>query len=234
MPSILLVEDDAPQRRAVELGLTARGFAVTAVADGHSARRAVDASHHDVVLLDLGLPDIDGIELCRRLHVWPGAPIVVVSGNDRDDRIVAALDVGADDYVVKPVTIDVLAARIGVQLRHAAMTAPVLSAQILEVGDVRLDTASHEVEAGGDLVTLNHQQFTILAVLMRNVGALVEHHVLARAMGGDADGNERNALRVAVSRLRHRLGTGPARPAIVTEKPIGYRLVPPASPGTIG
>jgi two-component system KDP operon response regulator KdpE len=229
VPSILLVEDDAAQRRTIELGLAARGFDVVAVGDGASARDAVDAGRHDVVVLDLGLPDIDGIELVRRLRVWPGSPIVVVSGADRDHEIVAALAVGADDYMVKPVTIDVLAARIGVQLRHAAHAAPLLNSQVLAVGDVRLDTASHEVEAGGAPISLNVQQFTILAVLMRNPGAVVPHDVLARAMGGPSGGPDRNALRVAVSRLRQRLGTSPRRPTIRTEKQVGYRLVPAAS-----
>ena len=222
-----MVEDDAPHRRALELGLSARGFDVTVVGDGHSVRDAVDSAHHDVILLDLGLPDVDGIELCRRLRVWPGAPIVV-SGDADEARIIAALDVGADDYVVKPVAIDVLVARIGVQLRHAAVAASVVQAQILEVGDIRLDTAAHEVHVGGTPVTLNAQQFTILSILLRNAGKVVAHDVLARA-SGYGNPSDRNALRVAVSRLRHRLGRNPDRPEILTEKPVGYRLTVPMS-----
>jgi two-component system KDP operon response regulator KdpE len=230
VPSILVVEDDAPHRRTLQLGLSARGFDVTAVGDGRAARDAVDSAHHDVVVLDLGLPDIDGIELCRRLHVWPGSPIVVVSGDADDDRIVAALEVGADDYVVKPVTIDILVARIGVQLRHAAATAGLVNGQVLEVGDITVDTGAHEARVGGVHVDLNAQQFTILTILLRNPGQLVTHEVLARA-SGYGDPSDRNALRVAVSRLRHRLGAGPDRPEIVTEKPIGYRLRVPADHG---
>jgi len=224
--SILLVEDDAAHRRAIEIGLAARGFDVTAVGGGTAAREAVDAARPDVVVLDLGLPDIDGLELCRRLRVWPGAPIVVLSGNGGDDQIVAALDVGADDYVVKPVTIDILVARIGVQLRHAAVAAPLLDRRVIEVGAIRLDPASREVEAAGQAIELNAQQFTILAVLMRNAGAVVRHEVLARALGGGVAGPDRNALRVAVSRLRQRLGSAPGRARIVTEKQTGYRLQP--------
>ena len=229
MASILLVEDDAAHRRTIELALGARGFAVTAVEDGRSAREAVDVERPDLILLDLGLPDIDGIDLCRQLRVWPDAPIVVVSGDGHDDRIVTALAVGADDYVVKPVAVDVLVARIGVQLRHAAATAPLLAGQILESGDLRLDTAAHEVQAGGRPVDLNPQQFAVLAILVRNAGRVVTHDVLARAIGRDGERLDRNALRVSVSRMRRRLGDGPARPRIVTERPIGYRLEPPVA-----
>jgi two-component system KDP operon response regulator KdpE len=232
VPSILVVEDYAPHRRTLQLGLSARGFEVTAVGDGRAARDAVDSAHHDVVLLDLGLPDIDGIELCRLLHVWPGSPIVVVSGDGNDGRIVAALEVGADDYVVKPVTIDVLVARIGVQLRHATATAGVIKGQVLEAGDVTVDTAAHETCIAGVPVELNAQQFTILTILLRNPGKLVTHEVLARA-SGYGHPSDRNALRVAVSRLRRRLGDGPDRPEIITEKPVGYRLRVPSHGGAM-
>ncbi len=227
MAAVLLIEDDAPHRRALELGLTARGFDVTAVADGRGAREAVEGIHHDVILLDLGLPDVDGIDLCRHLHVFPGAPIVVVSGDATDTRIVAALDVGADDYVVKPVNLDVLTARIGVQLRHSSSSTRVVNEQVLHIGDVRLDTAAHAVEVAGRPVELNAQQFAILSALMRNADRLVSHDALARAAGGRTR-PDRNALRVAVSRLRQRLGTDPGRPLIVTEKAVGYRLISPA------
>ena len=171
VPSILLVEDDAPHRRVDR-----------ARADGPWLRR------HGRRRRPRGLGEAVGRRPPRRRAArpraaghgrhralspspcWPGAPIVVVSGNDRDERIVAALDVGADDYVVKPVAIDVLAARIAVQLRHVAATVTTVAAPALEVGDVRLDAAAHEVEAGGAPVALNVQQFRVLAVLMRNVG----------------------------------------------------------------
>ena len=228
MPSILVVEDDAPHRRALELGLSARGFEVTAVGDGRAARDAVDSAHHDVVLLDLGLPDIDGIELCRHLHVWPGSPIVVVSGDGDDRRIVAALEVGADDYVVKPVTIDVLVARIGVQLRHAAATAALVDGQVLEAGDVTVDTAAHEVahrrRCPSSSTPSSSRSSTIL---LRNA-----------EQAGDARGaGAGQRLRRPVGSQRARVSpsaasatasaTGPDRPEIVTEKPVGYRLVVP-------
>jgi len=227
VPTILVIEVDEQQRRAIEIALTARGFDVSVVGDGRSAREAVETMRPDLVLLDLGLPDIDGIHLCRHLHVWPAAPIIVVSTDDDDARIVAALDGGADDYVVKPCTIDVLVARIRVQLRHASLAAPMLIGQVLSVGDVRLDNVGHEVDAGGARLELNVQQFTILMILMRNVGTLVTYEVVARAVGRGSGAVDRNGIRVNVSRLRRQLGDGPDRPQIITERHVGYRLVSP-------
>ena len=180
-----------------------------------------------MVVLDLGLPDVDGLELCHHLHVWPARPIIVVSGDVDDERIVAALRVGADDYVAKPVALDVLAARIDVQLRHAAVSAPLLATAILTVGDVRVDLASHEADVAGRPLELNAQQFTILATLMRNVGKLVSYDVLARALGRAADDPDLSVLRSGVSRLRRRLEDGPSGLIIVAERHVGYRLLAP-------
>ncbi|MGD9704952.1 MAG: response regulator transcription factor [Acidimicrobiia bacterium] len=226
MRTILVVEDDEPHRRALTIALTARGFRVVEAGDGREARLAVEAEPPDLVLLDLGLPDVDGVDLCRHLHSWPGCPIIIVSADANDQRIVDALGVGADDYVVKPVTIEVLMARIGVQLRHAAVVAPLLDDHEVLVGDVRIDVPGHYVEVAGEPLELQPQQFTILSILMRNAGRLVTHDVLARALGSGVDQPDLNAVRVNVSRLRRRLGDGPERPEIVSERHVGYRLAP--------
>ncbi len=229
VPTILVVEDDEPHRRAVTLALTGRGFDVVAVGDGRGARAAVESGRPDLVLLDLGLPDIDGVDLCRHLHAWPGAPIIIVSADAEDQRIIDGLGQGAGDYVVKPVAIEVLLARIAVQLRHAALVAPLLEEQVIHVGDVSIDLTSHEVLVAGESVDLRPQQFAILGVLARNAGRLVTHDVLVRALGGGTDEPARNAVRINVSRLRTRLGTGPQRPEVVSERHVGYRLVPPSA-----
>jgi two-component system KDP operon response regulator KdpE len=226
MPAILLVEDDESHRRALTLGLTARGFDVIEAGGGAEARQAVEARRPDLVLLDLGLPDIDGIDLCRHLHAWPAAPIIVVSGDGDDQRMVAAFEMGADDYVVKPVVMDVLAARVAVHLRHAALAAQALERTVVEVGDVRIDPDAHLVEIAGEVVSLGPQQFTILSVLMRHAGRLVTHEVLAKALGGGLGAPDRNTVRIQISRLRRTLGSGDHRPQIVTERHIGYRLLP--------
>lgn len=227
MPKILVVEDDEPHRRTLTLALGARGFDVVAAGDGREARAAVEAERPDLILLDLGLPDIDGIDLCRHLHAWPGCPIIIVSADREDDRIIEALGVGADDYTVKPVAIEVLSARIAVQLRHATKLAPLLDETVVRVGDLTVDLDAHEVRIGDQRVELRPQQFAILGVLARNAGRLVTHEVLLRALGSGSDESARNSVRINVSRLRASLGRGPERPQVVSERHVGYRLVPP-------
>jgi two-component system KDP operon response regulator KdpE len=227
MPVLLMVDDDAAHRRTLAIGLAARGYDLIEAGDGKGARAAVEARRPDLVLLDLGLPDIDGVELCRHLHIWPAAPIIIVSADADDRRMVEAFEVGADDYVVKPVVIDVLAARIAVHLRRADQIAHTVEPTVLSIGDVRVDLAAHAVRAGAEEILLRPQQFTVLTVLMRNVGRLVTHDVLARALGSGGDEPPRNAVRISIHRLRAALGSGPERPQIVTERHIGYRLVAP-------
>lgn len=227
VPKVLVVDDDEAHRRVVELALTGRGFEVATAGDGRQARAAVEADIPDLILLDLGLPDIDGVDLCKHLHTWPGRPIIIVSADGDDARIVDALSVGADDYAVKPVTIEVLLARIAVQLRHASKLAPLLEETVLTVGDVMIDLSAHEVMIDGERVELRPQQFAILGVLARNADRLVTHEVLARALGAGNDEPARNAVRVNISRLRTKLGSGPNRPQLTSERHVGYRLVPP-------
>lgn len=227
MPVLLMVDDDAAHRRTLAIGLAARGYELIEAGDGKGARAAVEARQPDLVLLDLGLPDIDGVELCRHLHIWPAAPIIIVSADADDRRMVQSFEVGADDYVVKPVVIDVLAARIAVHLRRADQIAHAVEPTVLCIGDVRVDLAAHAVQAGAEEILLRPQQFTVLTVLMRNVGRLVTHDVLARALGSNGEEPHRNAVRISIHRLRAALGEGPDRPQIVTERHIGYRLVAP-------
>lgn len=225
MSTLLVVEDDAAHRRVLRLGLVARGHDIVEAGDGRSAREAVEATRPDLVLLDLGLPDIDGVDLCRHLRVWPNAPIIVVSAEDDDQRMVAAFAEGADDYVVKPVVLDVLAARIAVHLRYASRLAE-STPDTLAVGDVRLDVDAHVVEIDGQSVDLRPQQFTMLEMLMRHEGRLVTHEMLQTALARGEDAPERAAIRIGVHRLRTALGDGPARPQVVTERHVGYRLLP--------
>ena len=227
MPTLLMVDDDPAHRRTLAIALAARGYDLIEAEDGRSARSAVDVRRPDLVLLDLGLPDIDGVELCRHLHLWPAAPIIIVSADADDERMLQAFDVGADDYVVKPVNLDVLAARIAVHLRHADQVAHAVEPSVLTVGDISVDLAAHTVMAGDQELTLRPQQFTVLTVLMRNVGRLVTHDLLARALGNVGDEPPRNAVRISIHRLRTALGSGPDRPQIVTERHVGYRLVEP-------
>ena len=190
----------------------------------------LEAKTPDIILVDPLLPDVDGVDFCRRLHVWPGAPIIAMSA-DYGERVQLALfDAGVDDVVVKPISLPVLLARIGVQLHQAAQSDRPRG-EVLDVGDLRIDTAALEAEIAGQQLPLSRQQFTILRVLMHNLGEVVTPDVIARALGRSGDRKDRNAVRIAMSRLRQSLGQGPHIPQIRTERTGGYRLVPPAARG---
>lgn len=227
MPTLLVVDDDAAHRRTLRIGLGARGYDVIEAGDGREARAAVERQRPDLVLLDLGLPDIDGVDLCRHLRLWPGAPIIVVSAEADDRRMVEAFGEGADDYVVKPVVLDVLAARVAVHLRYAVQLAQVADVEVVTVGGLTLDLTAHAAAMDGQPLDLRPQQFTLLEVLMRHAGRLVTHEMLARALGKGADTADRKAVRIAVHRLRTAIGDGPTSPRIVTEHHVGYRLLAP-------
>ncbi len=228
MPTLLVVDDDGAHRRTLRVGLGARGYEVVEADDGRSARAAVDARPPDLVLLDLGLPDIDGVDLCRHLRLWPAVPIIVVSAETDDRRMVEAFAVGADDYVVKPVVIDVLAARIAVHLRYAEQLALAAEPEVITIAALTVDLTAHVVAVGGRIVDLRPQQFTMLEVLARNAGRLVTHETLSRALAKSTGEPDRKAIRVAVHRLRVAIGEGPDIPRIETELHVGYRLTSPA------
>ena len=231
MAVILLIAPDPVHLRRTERALLEEGFDVITRTDGVGARAAAETEAIDLIVLDLTLPDADGIDLCRRLRVWPALPIIAVSDADDDELIAASLNAGADDCVPRSIAPVVLVARIGVQLRHAATLVPSHS-QILGAGSLRLDTASYEVDVGGESIQVNVPQFTILRILVLNVGKCVTHHVLARALGRGSDEGDRNAVRISVSRLRHELGRFPGAPEILTVWRQGYCLVDPRARGS--
>lgn len=226
-PVVLVVEDDDAQRRALATMLTAHGYHVEVASDGARALTTLVHVEPDVVLLDLGLPDIDGLELCRRLRVWLHCPIVVVTADAVEDRMVEALDLGADDYVLKPYSSRVLLARLRVAVRHRASLRTVVDDQVLECGDVRIDTAARQVRVAGEVIELQARQFALLSALVRNAGKVVTNAVLAKALGGTGPAVDLSGVRMAVTRARKLLGDGPDRPVIVTEPRVGYRLVGP-------
>ncbi|HEY4332608.1 MAG TPA: response regulator transcription factor, partial [Ilumatobacteraceae bacterium] len=180
------------------------------------------------ITLDLGLPDYDGLDLCRRLRRTQRCPIIVVSGDGDEDVMIAALDSGADDYVVKPVSADLLMARVRVVLRHANALASALGQTTFTVGDLFLDVEAHLLTIAGHTVDVSPRQFRLLTALLRNEGRVLTHRQLSMAAGGDAsDVANADGLRGALSHLRKRIGTGPQRPSIITEPHIGYRLLAP-------
>ncbi|WP_116996792.1 response regulator transcription factor [Desertimonas flava] len=224
---VVCIEDEPHHLRTLAGALCGDGYRVEAAVSASDARDLLEHTTPDLVVLDLGLPDMDGVELCRRLVVWPAAPVIVVSADHDDRTIVAALDAGASDYITKPFASSVLLARVRVALRPTAIT-PGGRDDVVSVGDLTLDPAAHRVVADGREVELRPSEFDLLERLMRHCGALVTHgSLVGRSRGDDPSATELNSLRIAVSRLRRQLGVGPRRPTIVTEAGYGYRLVPP-------
>jgi len=226
---IVVVEDQRAQQLVFGTALEARGHQVEFASNGNEAMRLVSVVEPELVVLDLGLPDIDGLELCRHLRLLVRCPIIVVTADAGEHRIVSALDMGADDYVVKPFSMTVLLARIRVALRRHAASAALVDEQAFEVGDVRVDIAAHQVMIAGELVEMQAKQFALLALLMRNAGKVLTYTALAQALGHlDAEPANRNSWRLLISKIRKQLGTGPDRPVIESELNVGYRLRHPS------
>jgi two-component system KDP operon response regulator KdpE len=226
---VLVVEDDPGLQRLLHTSLELRGMRVVSVSRGLDALQHVALSDPQLIILDLGLPDFDGIELCRRLRSTQRCPIIVVTADGDEGRMVAALDHGADDYVTKPFGMEMLLARVRVALRHAAALAATVEDDELVVGDLVVDIPAHLASAGGQAIELSPRQFRLLTALVRNVGRILTHQQLAQVASGDSgEATTGEGLRGAMSHLRKRIGTGPQRPQIVTEPHVGYRMIAPA------
>jgi two-component system KDP operon response regulator KdpE len=226
---VLVVDDEPALLRAVGAALKARSYEVATVGTGQAAIDAIALSPPDVVVLDLGLPDLDGIEVCRRVREWSDVPIVVLSAEGSDERKVLALDQGADDYVTKPFSTAELLARIRVALRHRnEMPSPDDDA-VLRVGALQVDLARHLVDVDGRKVDLTPKEFAFLALLARWPGRVLTHRTILQEVWGPEYGSESQYLRVYASQLRKKLDDDPAQPRLITEPGVGYRLVDPTA-----
>ena len=225
----VLVVDDEPQiRRALAVNLKARGYDVDQAASGEEALHLAAARHPDVVLLDLGLPGIDGLEVIRGLRGWTSVPIVVLSVREAEADKVAALDLGADDYLTKPFGMNELLARLRAALRRHQ---PVAEEPVVETPDFRVDLVARRVWAHGDEVHLTPTEWSILDVLARHPGRLITQRQLLQQVWGPSYERETNYLRVYLAQLRRKLEPEPARPRyLITEPGMGYRFEP-AAPG---
>jgi two-component system KDP operon response regulator KdpE len=228
---VLVVDDEPALLRAVGAALKARDYDVATAITGQAAIDAIALAPPDVVVLDLGLPDIDGIDVCRRVREWSDVPIVVLSAEGSEARKVQALDEGADDYVTKPFSTAELLARIRVALRHRKDSASPDDEAVLRVGDLVIDQARHAVEVAGQKVELTPKEFAFLAVLARWPGRVLTHRTILQEVWGPEYGSESQYLRVYASQLRKKLDDDPARPRLITEPGVGYRLVDPAEAG---
>ncbi|MGN6693970.1 MAG: response regulator transcription factor [Aquihabitans sp.] len=223
---ILVVDDERAILRALSAALEARGYRADLAMDGQSAVAQAASAAPDLVILDLGLPDIDGIEVCRRIRTWSEVPIIVLTAEGSDDAKVTALDEGADDYVTKPFSTPELLARVRVALRHRSRGDIQPDVARLEVGSLVVDIARHEVTVGPTAVELTPKEFGFLAVLARHPGRVLTHRMILQEVWGDGYGTETQYLRVYASQLRKKLA-GLGAPELVTEPGVGYRLVEP-------
>lgn len=232
---VLLVEDDAPTRREVATHLRLHGFRVREAPDARTALDAWEAGRPDLVLLDLGLPDLDGTAVIRRVRREATTPIVVLSARDREDAKVAALEQGADDFVAKPFGSAELLARLRAVLRRAAGPGADATGEV-RLGTLAIDVARHRVTVDGRPVALTAREFEVLKVLAGHAGRLVTHGRLLRAVWGTAYTDEAHYVHVYVSRIRRKLDAadadGTLHDLIVAEPGVGYRVrVPePRSP----
>lgn len=233
----VLVIDDEPQiRRALNTILTEKGFKVSLAARGEEGLAMAAALEPDLIILDLGLPDMDGIEVCSRLREWTKVPIVVLSVREAERDKVAALDKGADDYLTKPFGIEELLARLRVALRHRT---PALASdsRAVAAGNLTIDLAAHTVTLRGQPVKLTATEFSLLAYLVVNRGRVLTHHSILTNVWGPADADHTEYLRVYMRQLRKKLEEEPEHPQhLVTEPGIGYRFLtePQEGNGTRG
>ncbi|HEX9259215.1 MAG TPA: response regulator transcription factor [Acidimicrobiales bacterium] len=225
MTAILVVDDEPAILRALKAGLQARGYDVSTASGGIDAVARIASEAPDVVVLDLGLPDLDGLEVLERVRAWSTVPIIVLSADGSDRRKVAALDSGADDYVTKPFSMPELLARIRVALRHRPIDHAAEEPAVLVVGDLQVDVALHRVTAAGRVVELTPKEFDILALLARWPGRVLTHRYILREVWGPDYGTETHYLRVFASSIRKKLGDAPELPRLVAEPGVGYRLV---------
>ena len=220
----ILVVDDEPQiGRALRVALTAHGYEVEVAVNGEQALDSAATTPPDAVILDLGLPGLDGLEVCRALREWTAVPILVLSARAAEREKVAALDLGADDYVTKPFGMDELLARLRAALRRSTAVPP--TEATLEAGDLRIDFGRRLVTVAGQEVHLTPTEYSLLKVLAANPDRVLTHGMLLRTVWGSEYGDEAHYLRVFVRQLRQKIETDPSRPRhILTEPGVGYRF----------
>jgi two-component system, OmpR family, KDP operon response regulator KdpE len=226
---VLVVDDEVSIRKALSLNLAARGYEVVLADSGEAAMQAVATEHPEMVLLDLGLPGIDGIRTIEALRGWTDVPIIVLTVRDDDASKIAALDAGADDYITKPFSMGELLARLRAALRRAP-DAP-LASPIVDAVSFRLDIAAHRaftVSPAGDVeVHLTPTEWAIATYLTRNPGRLITHRQLVTAVWGPTFDPDPNLLRVHMAHIRHKLEAEPSRPRhFITDSGVGYRYEP--------
>jgi two-component system KDP operon response regulator KdpE len=224
-PLVLVVEDEPQLMRFLRATLPAHGYRIVEATTGAEALVEASTRGPDLLLLDLGLPDIDGVEVTRRIRQWSALPIVVISARGQERDKVEALDAGADDYLTKPFGTDELLARMRVALRHSGRSLEGAGETIVESGELRIDLGSRLVFRSGEEVRLTRTEYRLVAALAQHAGKVLTHRQLLREVWGPGATDETHYLRVYMAQLRHKLEDDPARPRhLLTETGVGYRL----------
>jgi two-component system, OmpR family, KDP operon response regulator KdpE len=222
---VLVIEDEGQVLRFLRTSLSAHGYRLVEATTGERGLVEAATRAPDLVLLDLGLPDLDGVEVARRIREWSVVPIVVLSARGQESDKIRALDAGADDYLTKPFGVGELLARMRVALRHAARIAAGAGESAVETGELRVDLAARRVLVKGEEVRLTRTEFNLLATLAKHAGKVVTHRQLLKEVWGPGAADQSHYLRVYMGQLRHKLEENPARPRyLLTETGVGYRL----------
>jgi two-component system KDP operon response regulator KdpE len=222
---VLVIEDEVPIRRFLKTALEGRGFKLLEAATGTQGLEMAARENPDIILLDLGLPDIDGLEVIRRVREWANYPIIVISARGRDADKVEALDTGADDYLTKPFSVEELTARLRVAVRHLTQSRVGKAEPVVQTGELRVDLAGRMVWVGSEEIHLTPIEFKLLAVLVRHSGRVVTQKQLLKEVWGHGSDEQGHYLRNYIHHLRHKLEADPARPVYLrTEPGVGYRL----------
>jgi two-component system KDP operon response regulator KdpE len=224
-PTVLVIEDEVQIRRFLRATLTANGYQLLEATTAQEGLVQAATRQPEIVILDLGLPDLDGLEVTRRLREWTTVPIIVLSARGQESDKVTALDAGADDYLTKPFSVGELLARLRVALRHAVRTSQEPGEPMFTVGELRVDLGRRQVYIAEQQVHLTPIEYKLLTTLVRYADRVVTHRQLLQEAWGPGHTDASHYLRVYMGQLRHKLEADPARPRyLVTEPGVGYRL----------
>jgi len=224
-PTVLLIEDEPEIRRFLRATLLSHGYRLFEAGTGDEGLREAEVRQPDIIVLDLGLPDMEGLEVIRRLREWTAVPIIVLSARGQEQDKIAALDRGADDYVSKPFGVGELLARLRVSLRHAERTVREVGEASFAVGDVEVNLAQRRVLVAGKEIHVTPLEYRLLATLVKHAGKVLTHRQLLREVWGPPYADQAHYLHVYMAQLRRKLEADPARPRyLLTEPGVGYRL----------
>jgi two-component system KDP operon response regulator KdpE len=224
-PTVLVIEDDLAIQRFLRVSLAGNGYRVVESETGKDGLLQAASRQPDLVILDLGLPDMDGVQLVKELRQWSAVPVIVVSARGKEQDKIVALDAGADDYLTKPFSVGELLARARVAMRHAAAADADTGNPVFIIHELKVDLLHRRVTVGERQVHLTPNEFKLLAILVKHAGMVMTHRQLLKEVWGPGSGNETHYLRVYMNQLRQKLEADPARPKyLLTEPAVGYRL----------